>query len=308
MLDRILRAIKYRVLKYCGSAKCFASFLYELTCGKKMNWKHPEDLNQWINWLAFNTDTTKWSELADKYKVRDFVAQKGFGDFLVPIIKVWSSPDEISLLDLPEKFVMKINNGSGDVRMVKNKEEVNEEELKNYFRGLYKRRFGKATAEPHYMKITPHIIVEQLLDNSKQQVKSNSLIDYKFWCFNGKPFICFVITNRTKQSITIETYSADNEWRCNSEEMIVYNEHHLRGSGKFPKPESLGQMLNAASILSKGFPEVRIDFYEIDGKPYFGEMTFTSQAGRMDYFTQYALDVMGQKCKAAVEDLGIIKK
>ncbi len=300
---RIYRGLKRRYLQKFSSAKNFASYLYYLSFGRKINWMNPEDLNQWINWLEFNTDTTQWVRLADKYAVREYISEKGFNDILVPLLNVWDNPDEISFDGLPDKFVLKMNNGSGDVRIISDKKSADLFEIKSYFRKMFSHRFGLDSAEPHYTKINPVVIAEELLDVSKQDSESMSLIDYKFWCFNGQPYCCFVCSDRTKDSLTIDLYTANEQWERIDERNINYDKVHLKATKNMPRPKCISKMLDIASKLSEGFPQIRVDFYEVGGSVYFGELTLTSACGRMNYFTDKFLKEMGERCRIGYSEI-----
>ena len=241
--------------------------------------------------------------MADKYAVRKYVAEKGFEDVLVPLYGVWDNPDDISFDHLPSKFVLKINNGSGDVLIIRNKDNADLQEIKLYFKSLFHNPFGIDTAEPHYQRITPKIIAEQLLGDVTSKDANISLIDYKFWCFNGVPYWCFVCSARTREHLTIDLYSADEKWERLENGNLNYTRHYIKAANKTVRPHALRQMLTIASKLSEGFPQARIDFYEVNNHPYFGEITLTSAAGRMDYFSESALMEMGKLCKQAYENI-----
>lgn len=273
--------------------KGLADYLYYLSFNKKINWKNPEDLNQWINYIAFNTDTSIWSTLADKYRVRKYIEEKGFGDLLIPLLAKWDSPNDIVLDNLPSQFVMKLNNGSGDVVIVKDKNSTNVEELKNTFAKYLQKDFGKYSAEPHYLRIKPAVIAEQYLKPEGQIIKSTSLVDFKFWCFNGEVISCFVVSDRSKESYTCALYDVKNGWKDISEGNIIYSDYRKRMNCNLPRPKSLERMIEVASFLSKGFPQMRVDFYEVNNKLYFGEITMTSTCGRMNYYSDDYLTKMG---------------
>lgn len=230
----------------------------------------------------YNTNISVWSLLADKYKVREFISRKGFKETLIPLITIWDSPSKIEFDNLPEQFVIKMNNGSGDVRVIRNKKEANYQEIKEHSTNLFYEDFGR-NGEIHYSGIKPLIIVEEFLDNNKQSVKSTSLIDYKIWCFNGKAYCIMVCSNRKPGSFNISFY--DRNWIFKPS-IGRYNDYYRKGE-HFPPPVNAIKMISMAEELSKGFPQVRIDFYEVDSKLYFGEMTFSSAAGRMDYFSTF---------------------
>jgi hypothetical protein len=233
-----------------------------------------------------------WSKLADKYAVRSYVAQKGYEDTLVKLYGAWESPEQIDADVLPEKFIMKLNNGSGDAVICKDKTSFDPDGLRRSMAGALKSEFGYISAEPHYLDIKPMIIAEELLDASRQSVESDSLIDYKIWCFNGVPECVFVALNRTKSSLDVLLY--DTEWNVHPE-YLNFTGHYRRYEGEIPRPANFDRMLKMAADLSAGFPQVRVDLYEVDGKVYFGELTFTSCCGLMDYFDQDYLRVMGDK-------------
>lgn len=289
--------IKRKVRLFLGKhyPKLLVTILYRIAYGKWLDWKHPKTLNEKINWLKFNSDTSLWTILADKYRVRDYVKSKGCGELLVKLHGIWKSPDEIDWDALPNQFVLKTNNGCGDVRICRDKGIIDREEWLNHFRKVLKEKIGYERGEPHYNKITPPaIMAEELLDCSKQPIKSSSLIDYKVWCFNGCPYCVFVLLNRMKKNVEIALY--DTDWNPINEK-LKYSSHYRPTSQNIPRPKSLHRMLQYSSILSFDLPQSRIDFYEVDGKPYFGEITMTSAGGFMDYFTEDYLNELGDLVK-----------
>lgn len=299
----IFNSLKYRYLKNYGTSRKFADYLYKRCFGRRINWENPEDLNQWINKIAFDSDTSNWPRLADKYGVRDYVIEKGFKDSLVHLLGRWETPDLLSFEDLPDRFVLKMNNGSGDVKIVENKNEENLNEIKDHFRKYFSIPFGKTSAEPHYLSIKPCIIAEELLEVSNQDIKSSSLIDYKFWCFNGRPVSCMVCKDRTKECFTLDLYTADENWIRIDDGNVNFDKQHLKATTPLPKPKQLNKMLGMVSELSKGLPQARIDLYNVGGKIYFGEITMTSFAGRMKYFSDAYLIKLGDECRRAVFEL-----
>ena len=152
--------------------------------------------------------------------------------------------------------------------------------------------------EIHYRSIPPCIIAEQLLDASKQAVSSSSLIDYKVWAFDGKPAYIWCCLNRTADSVEVITY--DTDWNAHPEYSENYY-HFIPTDKRLPRPVTLDEMLHAAAILSKGHPQVRVDFYEVDGKLYFGEMTFTSSAGVNGFYTREFLLELGRLTKLPID-------
>lgn len=248
-------------------------------------------MNEKIQWLKLYSDTSLWIKGADKYLVRDFVKEKGLSELLVPLYGVYKSADEIDFSVLPDSFVLKVNNGSGDSIIVQNKSKINEMVVKKQLQSDLNRKFGLFSTEYHYLEIPPRIIAEKLLVDSNVK-PDESLIDYKLWCFNGEPYVFFVVSNRTKKDYQMYLYDLD--WN-QVEGKLVYSEHSKKGINGVSKPTKLKEMIEAAKILSKDIPQVRIDFYEVQGKLFFGEMTFTSTGGYMKYFTPEFLIEMGNR-------------
>lgn len=174
------------------------------------NFKNPVDLNEKINYLKFYTDTSSWVNLTDKYRVREYISNLGFKNNLVKLYAIWDSANDIDLSILPNSFVLKANNGCGDVIICNNNNDLNENKVKEYFSDILNHHYGIDSGELHYTKIKPCIIAEELLDSTKQMVESTSLIDYKIWCLNGEPEVIWCAWDRTKHSIKTALY--DTRW------------------------------------------------------------------------------------------------
>lgn len=274
----------------CLTRKQIINYVYKKTTGKKMNWKHPVDFNEKINWLKLYSDTSLWTLCADKYKVREYIEHKGYKNLLVPLLGKWDSAEEIDFDKLPNEFVLKTNHGSGDVIVVENKSEINFDEVRKVLNKNLKTPYGKYQGESHYLDIPPCIIAEPLLEQ-KSSV-SSSIIDYKIICFDGKPYCTLCFFNRKDGHYDFELH--DLNWQSHPE-CLVFNDHSRDGKGVILKPLSYDLMLKAASDLSKGFPQVRVDFYEIDGKPLLSELTFTTTGGCIRYFTDEYLKELGDQ-------------
>lgn len=254
------------------------------------NYEHPTDINEKINWIKFYGDTSHWADLADKFKVREYVESLGLKEILVPLYGRWDKASDVNWNTLPNQFVLKVNNGCGDVLVCCDKERLNKSFVVKEYDKLVSTIYGDVTGEPHYAKIQPCIIAEKLLDIKKQPISTSSLIDYKIWCFNGKPYCTFCAWNRSSKGIDVGVY--DIEWNYHPE-WLVFTSHYRKGKELIPKPINYEYMLEIAARLSFGFPVLRVDLYEVDAKIYFGELTFTSLGGFMDYFTPEVLIDMG---------------
>ena len=173
--------------------------------------------------------------------------------------------------------------------IVKDKNSIDIHEIVKKTNRFLRMPYGVHSGEPHYLFIKPKVIAEKLLEPIESF--STSLIDYKIWCLNGVPSYILVCYSRSKQEVKVETYDLD--WKHHPE-YSVFNDHYVNGGGKVPKPQNFDRMLEIARILAEGFKQVRVDLYNIDGHIYFGELTFTSNGGYMDYYTPDFLLEMGK--------------
>lgn len=249
---------------------------------KRLNLKEPQTLNEKILYLSLCSDTSAWTHLADKYKVREYVAECGLAHILVPLLGHWQSAEKINFETLPNSFVIKTTHGSGDVLIVKDKTTINKEDVIKKMNKAIKTKYGELEGGRHYMRIPPAIIAERLLVNDDVSKKySTSIIDYKIWCFNGKAHFIWTCCNRDCSGTDVMTY--DIKWNAHPE-YSVFNTHYRKGN-IIPMPENLNEMIKIAENLSAPFPVLRVDLYNIAGHIYFGELTFTSLGGLMNFYT-----------------------
>lgn len=259
--------------------------------GYTVDWKNPRDINEKIQWLMHKSDTSMWSVCADKYRVRDYVRSKGLEDILVPLLGVWDKAEDIDFESLPDKFAIKCNHDSGSTHIVdKASPDYAPEAIRKDLKKHLKVKYGNVHGEMFYNDIPPRIIAEQKLEASPGHI---SMTDYKVWCFDGKPYAIWACRDRSKDSVYVNLYNLD--WNLRAEASI-FTDHYRDGEGRFERPEALDEMLAAAATLSEGFPEVRVDFYDAGGKLYFGELTFASSCGKMDFYTQEFLEELGAQC------------
>lgn len=249
----------------------------------------PRTINEKVLYLLFNTDTTEWTRLADKLAVREFVASRGLGKILPKVYASASCAADIPWDQLPRSFVAKTNHGCGTVHLVRDKDTEDIPALCRRIDRWLQTPFGYATAEPHYTRIRPRVYIEELLP-CEPGTQPN---DYKFWCFDGKVYGCLLCTCRNSETHTAKFNWVDiPSWTYRPEVMPPYS----RNDHRIPRPEALESMIEVASTLSKGFPEVRVDLYCINGRVYFGEMTFTSNGGRDGYTPQHLI-ALGDQVK-----------
>lgn len=241
---------------------------YLLATGKVLSLDEPKTYNEKIQWLKLYDDNPLKTRLADKYLVKEWVKEKIGEQYLVPLLGVWETFDEIDFSKLPDKFVLKANHGCGYNIIVKDKTKLNIKEAKEKFDRWMTTNFAFVNLEMHYKRIKPMIIAEKYLENGQEE-----LHDYQVWCFNGEPKYVMCIVNSQRDHKTI---FYDTEWN-----RMPFTTSSNVCEKDIPKPENLDELLELAKKLSEDFKHVRVDFYRLyDGSFKFGEMTFTSGAGK----------------------------
>lgn len=292
---QILFAPLITICEWLGNKhpKLLLRIRYGITFHKRLNLEDPQDINQKILWAKLYSDTTQWVKLADKYAVRTFIAEKGFADILVKLYAVWFDTSEVNFDTLPDTFIIKANNGDGKgTNKIIHKTDLTpkkKQEILTLIDSWLKRKnIGSLHAEPHYNQMRPCVIAEEVLPCSEEQ---HSLTDFKLWCFNGNVHYIWVCNDRNAGGNSAHVLLYDKEWNAHPE-YSVFTSDYKRGK-IIPKPKNLDKMIAIAEQLSLGFPQVRIDLYNINGKIYFGEYTFTSQGGFMTFYTDEFLCKLG---------------
>lgn len=236
--------------------------------------KEPETFNQKIQFRKLYDDNPLYSICADKYRVRKYVKEKIGEEYLVTLYLVTDKLTEEQWDKLPNSFVAKANHNSGPVQIVRDKNKVNKKEIIRELNNQLKLDYGILSMEKYYSDIPRKIVVEKFLESKEEK----DLRDYKFYCFNGEVKYCQLIKDRTIEE-TIDFY--DKNWEL-QEFIGLLNpinpiEKHSISINNKPKNYSL--MLELAKKLAEDFNFVRVDFYNIDGKIYFGELTFCPASG-----------------------------
>lgn len=279
---------------------------YRYVFKKPIDLKNPKDLNEKILWAKLFSDTSKWTELADKYRVRQYVEDLGLGQYLVKLYAVWFNASEVNFDALPETFIIKANNGDGKgTNKIIRKSELTEEKKAELVamidEWLHRKNIGSLHAEPQYKGMKPCVIAEEVLPCDPG---TTTLTDYKIWCFNGKAHYVWICNDRSKGGNSAHVMTYDLDWNAHPE-FSVFNSDYLRGEIML-KPKNFEEMIRVAEKLSQGFPELRVDLYNVQGKIYFGELTFTSQGGFMDFYTPEFNLELGSKFD--IKDFPVKKK
>lgn len=246
------------------------------------SFKHPKDLSERILASMLSKDFLKYADLADKVKAPEYVKTKGLEKILLKHYGVWKKADDIDLSSLPDKFILKPNNGSGGHVICRDKSTFDFEAAKRFLQSNLDRGCHYAY-EPHYNLIEPRILCEELLDLGEGKV----LTDYKFTCVKGKIADVFLAGENSKGERKYAT--VDLNWNP-----LPYTLDSFLLTPLPPKPEKLDEMVEYAKILSEDFDFVRVDLYEHEGKVYFSELTFSPWGGFMYSYNDYGLKTIGK--------------
>jgi hypothetical protein len=251
---------------------------YEKVFGEKLDWNNLITYTQKMHFYKLFMYNSLKTTLTDKILVRDYVATIIGDKYLIPLIGVFDKFNEINISLLPQSFVIKTNHGSGTNIIVNEKSSANFKEIKTKVDLWLKINFAYLEFEMQYLNIKPRILIEKNMGTSEK------MLDYKFLCFNGKVEFCWIDFDRF-------TNHKRNVYNLNWElqKWNQFNYGNLIDSVE--KPKNFEEMVMIASKLSEGFSHVRVDLYNIEGRVYFGEMTFTNGAG-LEKFTNKNIDVL----------------
>lgn len=261
-MNNALAPIAQRIL----SDKLYLEVKYYSRFSRKIDWKNPLTFNEKLNWLKLYYHDTKLTTMADKYAVKELVSQIIGEEYVVPCYGVYKSIDEIDFPNLPDKFVIKATHDSSGALVCKDKSNLDIESVRAKYAKILKRNWYYSSREWVYKNIPPRIIVDKYLDDGRH----GELQDYKFWCFNGEPTYMY-ITNKGA-SIFENFYDMDFN-------PVDIDHGFPRTNPEYEKPVGFELMKELAGKLSQGIPFVRVDFFDVAGKIYFGEFTFYDWAG-----------------------------
>lgn len=250
--------------------KLFLEFMYRVKIGQKLHLDDPKTFNEKLQWLKLYNRKPEYIKMVDKYAVREYIAKELGEEYLIPLLGVWDDPDDIDFDSLPDKFVLKCNHNSGTGMCIcKDKSSLDIETVKKNLRKGLKQDYYKYNREWPYKDVKRKIIAEQYMEDDEK----GELVDYKFMCFNGKVQCSFTCTERFSGS-GLKVSFFDIDWN-----RLPFIRQYPQSTVDIKKPKNYDEMVIMAEKLSKGIPFVRIDFYEINKKMYFGEITFFPGSG-----------------------------
>lgn len=272
-LPRALRQLVFKCSRLIPSDRLYLKIVYFLTFGKWIDLDHPEKLRAFtekIQWLKIHNDSPLHTRMADKYAAREIVEKELGPGHTFPLLGVWEHFDDIDFSKLPDQFVLKPTHDSGSIVFCYDKKTFDRRAAGKKLEAALRRNYYWFGREHPYRDIVPRLIAEPLM----VEESGGALKDYKIFCFDGEvKFIQIDIDRFTNHHRNLYT----PEWKLID---ALTNIHYpIAYDMEIPKPELLPEMLSAAARLSKGFPCIRIDFYVVNSKLYFGEFTFHHGSG-----------------------------
>lgn len=271
-------------LRYSLPKDVGRKYIYKKKMGKELNLDDPKDFNEKINWLIVNEYGENEAKYTDKRLVKELVAAYDIPDLHVAeLYKTYRDVDEIDLDELPERFVLKCNHVSGRAFICTDKKTFDLDKAKQHLSKLLNLNYAVVGLEYHYKYIEPCIIAEEYLDDKEHERP----LDYKFYCFAGKVDNILLCSERDTE-VRLDDFDLD--WNLRR-----YSFEEYLSDRSFEKPKNLKRMIEIAETLGKGHTFVRVDLYEINGKIYFGELTFTPGNGMITHYKQETLDLLGSK-------------
>lgn len=251
---------------------------YYCRFGEMLDLDNPQTFNQKLQWLKLHNTSDLCTRMVDKYGVREIVRERIGEEYLIPLYGVYDNFDAIDFDKLPDQFVLKCTHDSGSVVICKDKSRLDFGAARKKLTSSLNRNYFFVGRETPYKNIQPRIIAEKFMVNhdihtGKQ--KRGGINDYKFFCFNGTPKIVFYVTGRFEQPVANFDF-----YDISDLTLLPFDaQGHPHSSKPFEKPVNFDRMVEIAKIFSEGFPFLRVDLYEIDGKIYFGEFTFHHDGG-----------------------------
>ena len=249
--------------------RLYLKLFYRIKMGKKLNLDNPQTYNEKIQWLKLNDRKDIYTTMVDKYEAKNYAADQIGEEYIVPTLGVWESFDDIDFEKLPEQFVLKCTHDSGGLVICRDKSNFDKKSAKKTINRCLRRDYYRASKEWPYKNVKPRIIAEIYMEDENDK----ELRDYKFFCFDGEVKALFIATERQEADETKFDFF-DMEYNH-----LPFTNGHPNAKNIPQKPQNFEKMIELSKILSRNIPHVRVDFYEGNGKVFFGELTFYHWSG-----------------------------
>ncbi len=253
--------------------RAYLKLKYRASMGKKLNLKHPKTFNEKLQWIKLYDRKPIYTTMVDKYEAKRYVAEKIGEEYIIPTLGVWDRVEDIDFDALPDQFVLKCTHDSGGLVVCRDKSKLDIEAAKKKLERSLKTEYFYQAREWPYKNVNPRIIAEAYMEDERQQ---KGLIDYKFYCFDGKPKFLYV-SQGLEDHATASISFLNTDWTFAPFKRGDYKEFDNLPA----KPENYDAMLKLAEELSRGNSFLRVDLYEINHKIYFSELTFAPCGGMM---------------------------
>ena len=304
MVKKLIKCIydkkyRYEVKNKLGfyknmSDEQFLGKWFKIQIGNDLNLSNPVTYQEKMQWLKLYDRKKIYTIMADKIRMKDFVSEKIGDEYVVPIINQWNSPKEIDFSELPNQFVLKCNHNSGTgMYICKNKADLNMQEvIKNLEKGIRENYFSLRREWP-YKNIEKKIFAEEYLKNKD----GSEIIEYKVLCFEGKAKLVELILNRFKQNATQDFYTP--EWKKTE----IYESDIPPSDYEVEPPKNLKKIIEVSQVLAKDIHHLRVDWYEVNGKLYVGELTFFDGAGFSLFYPLKYNEIIGSWIQLDSEEM-----
>lgn len=247
----------------------YLKIAYKIRMGKELNLQHPKTYSEKLQWLKLYDRKTIYTDLVDKYQVKKIVANIIGENYIIPTLGVWDRAEDIDFDVLPDQFVLKCTHDSGGLVICKDKKKLDKATAVKKLNACLKHNFYYAQREWPYKNVKPRIIAEKYMEDNE----THELRDYKFFAFDGRVKALFIASDRGSKEETKFDFFDENF------NHLPFTNGHPNADIIPKKPQQFELMKELASKLSKKIPQVRVDFYEVNGKVYFGEITFFHWSG-----------------------------
>lgn len=265
--------------------KLYLKIMYRLQMGYWMDFDNPRTFQEKLQWLKINSRKESYSQMVDKFAAKEYVAQLIGAEYIIPTLAVYNDVDEIDFSLLPDQFVLKTTHDSQSAIICVDKATFDKEKALKRLKKKLKTQYYWLSREYPYKNVQPRIIAEKYMG----ELGAVDMVDYKFFCFNGKVGYCQVIKDRSVAE-TIDFF--DSDWQ--HQEFYGLTPGVKQSLSPIAKPENYDEMLRIAAVLSENVPFLRVDLYNVIGKIYFGEMTFFPNGGYGTFTPKKWNDIMGE--------------
>lgn len=269
VMNRTIKEVGKKLVGFIPT-KLWISWRFKQRVGYKMDWKNPKTFNQKLQWLKVYDRKPIYTTMVDKYEAKKYVADIIGDEYIIPTLGVWNDFDDIDFDTLPDQFVLKCTHDSGGLVIVRDKAKFDKEAARKKLKSALKKNPYTVDREWPYKNVKPRIIAEKYMEDTTTQ----ELRDYKIFTFDGVAKALFVATDRSSETEETKFDFFDMEYRH-----LDIRNGHPNAAVPPAKPETFEEMKELAQKLSQNIPHLRVDFYEVDGKAYFGELTFSHWSG-----------------------------